>query len=68
MSSETNEWLNQRTLIGNVDQRGKAWHYRADQQGAEPNHYPGFIPLADIKRRLFVICQQLFPDGVGTFA
>ena len=53
MSRETIEWLNTMTLIGNTDQRGSAWHYRAAGQGAEPNHYPGPIPVADVERRLF---------------
>ncbi|WP_216898419.1 DUF932 domain-containing protein [Nocardia alni] len=53
MSQETSEWLNTQTLIGMTDQRGTAWHYRAEDQGAEPNHYPGYIPAADVRRRLF---------------
>jgi len=53
MSSETIQWLNTNTLIGQTDKRGKAWHYRADDQGDEPNHYPGFIPIEDVRRRLF---------------
>jgi phage/plasmid-like protein (TIGR03299 family) len=53
MSKETATWLNQNTLIGFTDKRGHAWHYRANEQGAEPNHYPGAVPVADVKRRLF---------------
>jgi phage/plasmid-like protein (TIGR03299 family) len=53
MSQESYEWLNNYTLIGFTDKRGKAWHYRESEQGAEPNHYPLEIPVADIKRRLF---------------
>jgi phage/plasmid-like protein (TIGR03299 family) len=53
MSRETMEWLNTQTLIGFTDQRGKAWHYRENEQGAEPNHYPGAIPQDDVLRRLF---------------
>lgn len=53
MSKETASWLNNNTLIGFTDKRGHAWHYRADEQGAEPNHYPGAVPVADVKRRLF---------------
>ena len=53
MSRETITWLNTMTLIGNTDQRGTAWHYRALSQGEEPNHYPGPIPVADVERRLF---------------
>lgn len=53
MSQETAQWLNTQTLIGNTDQRGQAWHYRADQQGDESNHYPGAIPVDDVLRRLF---------------
>lgn len=55
MSKEKLEWLNSKTLIGCTDSRGSnAWHYRADlQDGREPNHYPGPIPIGDVKRRLF---------------
>lgn len=53
MSKETLEWLNANTLIGYTDKRGTAWHYRASMQGEEPNHYPGPIPVDDVKRRLF---------------
>jgi phage/plasmid-like protein (TIGR03299 family) len=53
MSKETAAWLNANTLVGFTDKRGTAWHYRADLQGAEPNHYLGPIPVEDVKRRLF---------------
>lgn len=53
MSRETLLHLNTNVLIGNTDQRGHAWHYRAVEQGEESNHYPGPIPLADVQRRLF---------------
>lgn len=53
MSRESAEWLNTQTLIGNTDKRGTAWHYRVDLQGGESNHYPGFIPVPDVLRRLF---------------
>lgn len=53
MSRETSEWLNTNTLIGFTDQRGTAWHYRAEHQGAQPNHYPGPIPIGDVQQRLF---------------
>jgi len=53
MSMETMEWLNRFCLIGMTDKRGEAWHYRASEQGDEPNHYPGFIPVEDVQRRLF---------------
>jgi hypothetical protein len=53
MSQETSQWLNTRTLIGFTDKRGNAWHYRADEQGTEPNHYPLAIPTEDVRRRLF---------------
>lgn len=58
MSKETYNWLNNNTLIGFTEQRGTAWHYREAEQGTEPNHYPGAIPVADVKRRLFA-WQQL---------
>jgi phage/plasmid-like protein (TIGR03299 family) len=53
MSTETTRTLNQQTLIGYTDKRGKAWHYRAEDQGDEPNHYAGAIPVEDVTRRLF---------------
>lgn len=53
MSAETASWLNNFTLIGQTDRRGTAWHYREKDQGAESNHYPGFIPVPDVIRRLF---------------
>lgn len=53
MSKETINWLNTNTLIGNTDKRGKAWHYRADEQGEQSNHYAGPIPVEDVEERLF---------------
>jgi phage/plasmid-like protein (TIGR03299 family) len=53
MSKETMDHLNTNTLIGFTDQRGSAWHYRAEAQGDESNHYPGAIPIPDVQRRLF---------------
>ncbi|MCF2531177.1 DUF932 domain-containing protein [Yinghuangia soli] len=72
MSKETLAWLNANVLIGFTDQREHAWHYRAALQGNEPNHYPGAIPIDDVKRRLFSwvpISSPLFVSGSapGTF-
>ncbi len=53
MSKETMQHLNTQTLIGFTSKRGNAWHYRADLQGDEPNHYAGAVPVVDIERRLF---------------
>lgn len=53
MGTETIEWYNTQILVGMTDQRGKAWHWKADAQGAEPNHYAGAIPVEDVHRRLF---------------
>ena len=53
MSRETLEYLNANTLIGFTAKRGEAWHYRESLQGVEPNHYPGAIPVEDVRRRLF---------------
>jgi len=61
MSQETSEWLNTQTLIGMTDQRGTAWHYRAEDQGTESNHYPGYIPAADVRRRLFAWRAEAVP-------
>jgi phage/plasmid-like protein (TIGR03299 family) len=64
MSRETLRDLNTRTLIGNADHRGTAWHYRADLQGDEPNHYPGPIPITDVQRRLFAWQAESRPIAV----
>lgn len=65
MSKETLTWLNENTLIGFTEKRGKAWHYRA---GAD-NHYPGAIPVEDVHRRLFHWEAEerplLIPSGDG---
>jgi phage/plasmid-like protein (TIGR03299 family) len=53
MSRETMEWLNTMTLIGFTSKRGNAWHYRAEDQGDESNHYPDAVPVDDVVRRLF---------------
>jgi phage/plasmid-like protein (TIGR03299 family) len=51
--------LQTNTLIGMTDQRGNAWHKRDDLRRLpdgttlEDNHYPGFIPVEDVNRRLF---------------
>lgn len=63
MSKEAIETLNTNTLIGHTDHRGTAWHYRADLQGSEPNHYPGAISPADVRRRLFDWSAE--PRAVG---
>jgi phage/plasmid-like protein (TIGR03299 family) len=69
MSTETSNWLNQNVLIGMTDKRGNAWHYKASEQGAEPNHYTGQIPIEDVRRRLFhweAVEMPMFvqtPDG-----
>jgi len=71
MSAETSKWLNTMTLIGNVLKRGHAWHWRATEQGEEPNHYDGFIPKEDVERRLFnftAISEPVFTKTLdGTF-
>lgn len=53
MSAETATWLNQNVLVGFTEKRGNAWHYRMSEQGEEPNHYAGAIPIEDVRRRLF---------------
>lgn len=66
MGTETMEWYNTQILVGMTAQRGKAWHWKADEQGAEPNHYPNAIPVADVHRRLFsweALAQPIFYTG-----
>jgi len=53
MSKESLQWLNTNTLIGCTDKRGTAWHWRAQEQGEQSNHYPGAIPVTDVQDRLF---------------
>jgi len=53
MSRESLQWLNTNTLIGCTDKRGTAWHWRAQEQREQSNHYPGAIPVADVQDRLF---------------
>lgn len=53
MSTETATHLNTQTLIGYTDKRGTAWHYRANLQGNESNHYPTAVPVDNVTRRLF---------------
>lgn len=73
MSAETATWLNTMTLIGYTGKRGQAWHYREADQGDEPNHYTGAIPVEDVRRRLFywqaaegtLEATYLTPDGVS---
>ena len=76
MGMETSEWYNTKILVGNALKRGKAWHYKKEMQGDEPNHYDGAIPMEDIQRRLFnyeaiscpvfyrVPCELQDADGV----
>lgn len=65
MSRETSEWLNSMTLIGFTEKRGTAWHYR---EGSD-NHYPGAVPVEDVRRRLFnweaLEADVLFEDHKG---
>jgi phage/plasmid-like protein (TIGR03299 family) len=53
MSRETISWLNLNTLVGQTAKRGNAWHYKAEEQGEQSNHYVGAIPVEDVERRLF---------------
>ena len=53
MSAETLHHLNTQTLIGYTSKRRTAWHYRANLQGAESNHYEQHVPVEDVLRRLF---------------
>jgi phage/plasmid-like protein (TIGR03299 family) len=62
MSRETIEWLNQNTLIGFSEKRGKAWHYR---QGND-NHYVGGVPVDDVRKRLFDWHAVEVPVHTGT--
>ena len=64
MSGETLSDLNVNTLIGNTDARGHAWHYRAEEQGEQSNHYPGPIPMEDVRDRLFCWTAQSTPVAV----
>ena len=62
-------------LIGYTSKRGQAWHYRAEDQGSEPNHYEHVVPVADVRRRLFcwspveadLQAVRIDEDGVATY-
>lgn len=74
MTNESLRDLNRNTLIGCVAERGPAWHRRDNLQGDEDNAYQGFIPLADVTRRIFnwapmtVPVAYLVPLGSGECA
>ncbi|NLT55136.1 MAG: DUF932 domain-containing protein [Actinomycetales bacterium] len=53
MSRESLEDLNTNVLKGFTATTGHAWHYDPALQGAESNHYPGAVPIEDVRRRLF---------------
>lgn len=53
MSRETLTTLNSNILVGDVAERGRAWHFSAAHQGTESNHYMDAIPVDDVVRRLF---------------
>lgn len=61
MSKETIQWLNENTLIGFTEKRGKAWHHRAGSD----NHYTGGIPIEDVRSRLFNWHAEEHPLHVG---
>jgi phage/plasmid-like protein (TIGR03299 family) len=63
VSQESLGWLNRNVLVGQTDRRGNAWHYKASEQGPEPNHYPGFIPVDDVNRRLFDFEAVEYPSA-----
>jgi phage/plasmid-like protein (TIGR03299 family) len=75
MTSQTLKSLNTNTLQGFTAQRGHAWHYKASEQGTEPNHYDGAIPVGDVLRRLFgwhavsapvqLVVPATFEDATG---
>lgn len=73
-------WHRARTLVtadAGEQQVMAAWHYRECEQGDEPNHYAGFVPVEDVERRLFSwepvrgtvesTGTLITPDGVNTF-
>lgn len=61
MGTETSQWYNTNILVGYEDQRGKAWHYKASEQGEESNHYAGAVPVEDIRRRIFNYTAESAP-------
>lgn len=73
MSRETAQWLNTMTLIGDTDRRGTAWHYRADLQDGEGNHFAGAIPtdrISDLFRPWEPVEAPLYvevPEGSGNY-
>ena len=65
MSRESQEWLENNILVGMTDRRGKAWwSKKGSDDSGEANHYPGFIPVGDVKRRLFHWHAVSLPSGM----
>jgi phage/plasmid-like protein (TIGR03299 family) len=59
MSRETLQWLNNNILVGNTDQRGNAWWYRASENNGRTNHFPGFIPVEAVHDLFdFKVCER----------
>ncbi len=53
MSRETQEWRVNNLLVGYEDMFGPSWWHRgALRADGTPNHFPGAIPLAEVKKLL----------------
>jgi phage/plasmid-like protein (TIGR03299 family) len=65
VSSYTTKKLADNTLIGQTVKRGKAWWWRASEDGDESNHYEGPIPVEDVIRRLFNFNAIVVPSYSG---
>jgi phage/plasmid-like protein (TIGR03299 family) len=54
MSKESAQWLTGGNILrGMTETYGRAWWYGLDPVAAEKAHYPGAIPVSDVKDRLF---------------
>lgn len=59
MSAETIEWLQNNTRIGFTEKRGNAWHAARGVDGPAKNHFPGAIPVEEVRNLM------AYPLGKG---
>jgi len=66
MSQYSNPYLQNNVLVGMTDVRGNAWwaNKRSEDDKGRTNHYPQFIPVADVKSRLFAWHAVSLPVGI----
>lgn len=75
MSAETLEYLRNNTRIGFTDKRGAAWHAARGADGDYLNHFPGAIPVEEVRSLMAyplvegeITATVLDDEGVHTFS